>query len=125
MPSIRTNTLHITAPPVVTVHNGAHRVQITVSRAAKLEIARQIVGGIGRVDGSTIGIMRGAEVLLHPALVANLYSIIDVAVVVAHDGGILTGQTHHDRGSEADDRVGIDRAVFVGGESTEVVGGVG
>ena len=74
--------------PVVQIAVGGHIAFIVVRGVTVgVGIAGAAAGGYFRV----VGIVRGAQVLLHPALVANLYRIIDVAVHVGDSRRAYTG----------------------------------
>ena len=68
-------------------------------------------------DGGAIGILLGAQVLLHPALCANQYCAIDVAVNV-RDGGSAASEG----GRRKTHFFTIRRAHTIGGIRPHIIG---
>ena len=78
----------------IAAHRGVTAVKVAIDGNVGFVVARGITVGFGIIqirvvgrDFHTVGIVAGAEVLLHPALVADSHRGIFVAVVVADLGG--------------------------------------
>ena len=88
MPTIRTNALHIRRvgrAGARTVHDSRPVVEQTWQSGSRIEIVWSGCRHSGvRRNLCAIRIARGAQILPHPALVADLHRVIDIVVDVCH-----------------------------------------
>ena len=131
MPAVGTDTLHTCRSAIIgivfPVHRGVPVVEQTVGFhivviAAGIEIVGILdVGGGRERNLFAVGVVRGPQVLLHPALVADEHRAVEVAVRVFHT---------HLAAAEVCQRVGgerqllpVNRTHAVGGVGAHIVGG--
>ena len=105
MPTLRTDTAQRTLAmfhrAVQCSGDGVHGIDIGIDR--KMEKVRSVqIPGLPCLvichershvvgEGRAIGVVGGAEVLTHPALVANLDGIVNIAVIVGEFPCMLSG----------------------------------
>ena len=127
MPSGRTNALNITRLSFLIVNNGTPIIQITVCG----HIGRVVIGTITVSDGGTcvrtkkncrtVGVLRGAEILFHPALRSDLHRTVRVSVYISHSRGFWTRQTIGGVCGGAENLVTVRSTGTIGGVCTYVV----
>ena len=103
------------------MHHRSPVVHITVGRHVVLVIIRSVTLGNLRV----VGIVRGAQILPHPALVSDLHRVIDIAINVGNRRNVRAGLGIAGRNSQRSEAhlIAIRRAYTIGGVGPHVVGG--
>ena len=104
MPACGTDALHaarVGRRGGRTVHHRIPVVKVAISGHVALIIVWSITVGRNMIirgcyagrNRRAVGVVRGAQVFLHPALAANLHRIVSVVVVVCHGSGTWTRLT--------------------------------
>ena len=105
MPTLRTDTAQSRRAVIIRSvqcgSDGVHDVcigigtEMDIIRNVQITILTILVGSHKRIhiggQAGSVGKVGGAEVLAHPALVANLDGIVNIAVIVGNCRGIRTG----------------------------------
>ena len=134
MPSCRTDPLHTVRNIMdgwFTIPHRMHTVEVSIDGntavVAFWSITVIVCGGWVRGYGHAVGIVRGAQVLLHPALRSDFHRGIDVAVIVGHrvDAAVEKSRGRVGRQGGKAALLPVGRAHTVGGVGPDIIGGVG
>ena len=116
------------------MHGSSPVVQVSIRPNSARTVVWKITVGVSQThyagtqcDVVAVCVMGGSQVFLHPALVADLHSVIDIAVVVG-DGGTVQTRLRIVTGDAIDDgdgNRGVACATMTVGTRNRVGGGAG